>query len=60
MSQYLKLFKTHNEYDEDQDKPDVSHCIEQVHVHKDNQFNYGSTDEDPGEEDYDLDAGFFD
>ena len=60
MSQYLKLFKTHEEYDENQEKPIVSHCIKEVHVHKDNSFNYGSDDTDPDEDDYDLDAGYFD
>lgn len=58
MSQYLKLFRNHEEYDENKDKPVVSHCIKEVHIHKDNQFNYGSDDEDP--DDYDLDAGTFD
>ena len=58
MSQYLKLFKDHEEYDENKDKPVVSHCIKEVHIHKDNQFNYGSEDADPT--DYDLDAGRFD
>lgn len=58
MSQYLKLFRDHEEYDENQDKPVVSHCIKEVHIHKDNQFNYGSEGDDPI--DYDLDAGRFD
>jgi hypothetical protein len=57
MAQYLKLFKNHAEYDECDDKPTISHCIEETHIHKDNGYDYGSEDEDPV--DYDLDAGYF-
>ena len=59
MSQYLKLFRDHEEYDSYRDKPIISHCIKEVHIHNDNQFNYGSDDDDPSDEDYDLDAGYF-
>ena len=59
MTQYLKLFNNHNEYDECGEKPIISHCIKEIHIHQDNGYEYGSDDDDPGLEDYDLDAGYF-
>jgi len=59
MGQYLKLFRDHDEYEEAGEKPYVSHCIKQVHVHFDNTYYPGSEDGDPGEDDYDLDGGYY-
>lgn len=47
MIQYLKLFKNHDEYELSSEKPCISHCIEEVHVHFDNTYNFGSLDEVP-------------
>ena len=59
MKQHLKLFKNHEEYEETGEKPNVSHCIEDVHVHFDNTYYPGSEDGNPGDEDYDLDGGYY-
>ena len=60
MEKYFKIFITHEEYDEWQDKPIYAYCVKEVHIHNDNGYDYGSDDDDPTDEDYDLDAGFFD
>jgi hypothetical protein len=59
MAQYLKLFRDHEEYEESGEKPYISHCIEQVHIHSDNTYYPGCEDGNPGEEDYDLDGGYY-
>jgi hypothetical protein len=60
MPQHLKLFRTHDDYEEGGEKPYISHCIVQVHVHYDNTYYPGSDDGNPEEdEDYDLDGGYY-
>lgn len=59
MGQYLKLYRSHEEYENTDNRPYISHCIKEVHIHSDNGFNYGSDDDDPELDDYDLDAGYF-
>lgn len=59
MDNYLKLYKNHEEYDESQDKGVISHCIQEVHIHNDNSYNYGSEDSDPDVSDEHLTAGYF-
>ena len=47
MAQYLKIYRNHEEYELDKEKPFISHCVIEVHIHIDNSYYYGSDDEIP-------------
>ena len=59
MSQYLKIFITHDEYEECGEKPVISHCVKEVHIHFDNCYYQFLDGGNPSEEDYDLDGGYY-
>lgn len=59
MVQYLKIFRNHDEYENSGEKPVVSHCVAEVHVHFDNTYYQFLDGGNPVEGDYDLDGGYY-
>lgn len=59
MIQYLKIFINHNEYENSGEKPKISHCVEEVHIHFDNYYYQFLDDGNPMDGDYDLDGGYY-
>jgi hypothetical protein len=59
MVQYLKIFRNHDEYENSGEKPVISHCVKEVHIHFDNCYYQFLDGGNPGEGDYDLDGGYY-
>ena len=59
MGDFLKLFRNHDEYENSGEKPVVSHCVAEVHVHFDNTYYQFLDGGNPVEGDYDLDGGYY-
>ena len=60
MTKYLRLFKTHNEYEDIVQTGELiykAHCIDVVHLHNNNTYYPGCEDGYP--DDYNLDAGYY-
>ena len=59
MGQYLKIFLNHEEYVNTSDKPAISHCVEEVHIHFDNYYYQLLDGGNPSGTNYDLDGGYY-
>lgn len=59
MKQYLKLYINHDEYENDGEKPCISHCIMEVHIHLDGYYYQFLDEGNPSEGDYNLDGGYY-
>ena len=59
MKQYLKLYLNHDEYENSGEKPMISHCVEEIHIHFDNSYYQLLDGGNPMEGDYDLDGGYY-
>jgi len=57
MANYLKIFKTYEDYDKSLNKPTIGYCVLGVEIHNANSYNYGSEDDDPTEDN--IDGGFY-